>query len=48
MFNFSENSVIVKSWVNLIKNGNRTRQQVPDLYNLRDLVFSEIDKLERE
>lgn len=44
MYNFNENSVIVKSWVNLIREGKRTQQQVPDLYNLRELVFAEINK----
>lgn len=48
MFEFNKDSVIVKSWVNLIREGKRTQQQVPNLYNLRDLVFAEIDKMERE
>ncbi|MCI6468116.1 MAG: hypothetical protein MSA90_21960 [Faecalicatena sp.] len=43
MFSFSADSVIVKSWVNLIRDRKRTQQQVPDLYNLRDLVFAELE-----
>lgn len=48
MFEFNKDSVIVKSWVSLIQGGKRTQQQVPNLYNLRSLVFAEIDKMERE
>lgn len=39
---FNENSVLVRTWVSLVKNPNSeyTRQQVPNLSNLREIVFS--------
>ena len=38
---FNENSQIVKVWVRLIrsKNGYYTKDMVPDLGNLREVVF---------
>lgn len=44
MFEFNVDSVVVKSWVKLIKDNKRTKQQVPDLYNLRELVYGELEK----
>lgn len=42
---FNEKSVLVKSWVSLVKDKNSgyTRQQVPNLSNLREMVFSVLD-----
>lgn len=46
MFVFAVDSIIVKSWVSLIQEGKRTKQQVPDLYNLREAVFSRLAETE--
>lgn len=48
MFEFNADSIIVQSWVSLVRDGKKTQQQVPNLYNLRELVFAEIDKIGRE
>ncbi len=45
---FNENSVIVKTWVSLVLAGTYTREQVPDLSNLRDVVYSVLDELKGE
>lgn len=37
---FNENSIVVKVWVKNIKEGSYTREQVPELSNLRDMVLS--------
>ena len=37
---FSENSMVVRVWVNNVKSGAYTRSQVPALSNLRDVVLS--------
>ena len=36
--NFTENSGLVKTWVNLVKGGTYTREQIPNLFNLREVV----------
>jgi hypothetical protein len=36
---FSENSIVVKVWVKNVKEGSYTREQVPELSNLRDVVL---------
>lgn len=36
---FNKNSIVVKAWVNKITGGDNTRDQVPALSNLRDIVF---------
>lgn len=35
---FTENSGLVKIWVNNIKKGRKTFEEVPDIYNLREVV----------
>ncbi len=40
---FNENSVIVKTWVSLVLAGTYTREQVPGLSNLRDVVYQVLD-----
>ena len=35
---FTENSGLVKAWVNLIRQGAYTIEQVPSLSNLREIV----------
>lgn len=41
---FDENSTIVGSWVRSIQNGTYTREQVPDISNLREVVYAVLDK----
>lgn len=40
---FTENSGLVKIWVRLVTNGTYTRDQVPDLYNLQEVVYGILD-----
>lgn len=35
---FTENSIVVKAWVEEIQKGNRTLEEVPNLSNLIDVV----------
>lgn len=42
---FTPNSPIVKAWVSMILAGTYTREDVPDLYNLREVVYSILDSL---
>lgn len=41
---FSENSIIVKTWVKLVKQGPYTREQVPKIGNLQEVVYDILDK----
>ena len=41
---FTEDSAIVKTWVRLVSGGEYTREQVPKLGNLQDVVISVLDK----
>lgn len=41
---FNENSVLVRTWADLVKEGKYIRQQVPNLSNLREMVFSVLEK----
>lgn len=45
---FNENSVIVKTWVSLVIAGTYTRDQVPNLSNLKEVVYTVLDELEGE
>ncbi len=45
---FNENSVIVKTWVSLVLSGAYTREQVPNLSNLQDVVYKILDDLKGE
>ena len=40
---FTENSALVLIWVRNVKNGNYTREQVPNLANLREIVLAVLD-----
>lgn len=40
---FNENSQLVQSWVRLVKSGTYTREQVPKLSNLQEIVWSILD-----
>lgn len=41
---FTKESQIVKSYVLLIELGQRTRESVPDVFNLREVVFACLDE----
>lgn len=40
---FNENSALVKIWVRNIREGKNSREDVPQLFNLRDVVYSILD-----
>lgn len=40
---FNKDSGLVKAWVNLIKQGAYTIEQVPNLSNLREVVVSVLE-----
>lgn len=40
---FNENSAIVGIWVRAIKNGDKTLKDVPNLFNLREVVTEVIE-----
>ena len=35
---FNENSIIARVWANMVKEGKYTLEQVPNLYNLKEVV----------
>lgn len=41
---FTKDSGLVRVWVNLIKNGYRKLEEVPNLYNLKEVVAEIIEK----
>ena len=41
---FTTDSALVKIWVRNVQNGNYTREQVPNLSNLREVVFAVLDE----
>lgn len=43
---FTKDSGLVKVWVRLVQNGTYTREQVPALYNLREVVYEVLDEQE--
>lgn len=43
---FNENSALVQSWVRLVKAGTYQREQVPDLSNLQEMVYTVLDQKE--
>lgn len=36
---FNENSIIVKTWVDLVQNGTYNKESVPNISNLQEIVF---------
>lgn len=40
---FTKESALVKIWVANVKNGTYTLEQVPALYNLRDIVIEVLE-----
>jgi hypothetical protein len=43
---FNKDSVLVKTWVNLIKKGTYNRENAPALSNLQEVVYEILDKTE--
>ncbi|WP_195444685.1 hypothetical protein [Peptoniphilus harei] len=41
---FTKDSGLVRVWINLIKNGYRKLEEVPNLYNLKEVVKEIIEK----
>lgn len=37
---FTADSYLVKIWVGKVKDGSVTKEDVPNLYNLREVVYS--------
>lgn len=42
---FTKDSALVKTWVSLVLSGAYTKEQVPKLFNLRDVVGEIVDSL---
>lgn len=42
---FTKNSALVKTWVGLVVSGVYTKEQVPKLFNLREVVGEVVDSL---
>lgn len=40
---FDQTSALVQIWARNVKEGNYTREQVPALSNLREMVFAVLD-----
>lgn len=40
---FNENSIIVKTWVNLVRNGTYPKESVPNISNLQEIVFKVLE-----
>lgn len=40
---FNENSYVAKVWVKNVQSGSYTREQVPNLSNLREVVYRILD-----
>ena len=43
-FKFDENSMVVNAWVTMIVNGARTLNDVPEIWNLREVVKKVLDQ----
>ena len=41
---FTKNSGLVKVWARQVKSGTYTRDQVPDMFNLREVVYAVLDE----
>ena len=42
---FKKNSALFKTWVSLVVSGAYTKEQVPKLFNLREVVSEVVDSL---
>lgn len=45
---FDENSGLVKVWVNLVRAGTYTIDQVPELFNLKEIVLQGIEAMQAQ
>ena len=45
---FDENSGLVKTWVRLVESGQYSKEQVPNIGNLREAVYKILEKGETE
>ena len=45
---FTKNSGLVKRGVSLVLRGTDTREQVPNLFNLREVVYEVLDSVTAE
>ena len=43
---FTIENALVQTWVRVVKNGQYEKEQVPNIGNLRDIVFSILDNQE--
>ena len=43
---FTPTSALVQIWVSLVLAGTYTREQVPNLYNLQEVVWGVLDSLQ--
>ena len=43
---FTEESALVKIWVSLVLAGTYTREQVPNLFNLQEVVWGILNSLQ--
>lgn len=43
---FNKNSMIVKAWVDVIKRGDKTTDDIPNLSNLIDVVTGIMEEVE--
>ena len=41
---YTENSILVKVWVIRVESGAKRREDVPDLYNLQEVVWEVLDE----
>lgn len=41
---FNKDSGLVKVWVKLVQNGTYTRDQIPKMYNLQEIVAEILDE----
>lgn len=42
---FNKESGLVKVWVNMVQSGTYSRDQVPKMYNLQEIVGEVLDEL---
>lgn len=42
---FTKDSALVKTWVSLVLSGAYTKEQIPKLFNLREVVSEVVDSL---
>ena len=41
---FTKDSALVQMWARNVKEGNYTREQVPNIFNLREMVYAVLDE----